>query len=111
MISIRERISLIRNTLRDQGKTQADVAAEMDVYPAKISSILNGKTPSMWDLLQLIKHSGHDLKKIFPTLESDLRDITSLLEKNENEDALVSLINLLDLTKHYESEADSEATR
>lgn len=112
MISLQERISLIRNSLRENKVRQGDVAERIGVYPGKVSLILNAQqAPSIVELLKLVKESGHDIQKVFPDIQSSLTEIVGFLESGESENAVVNLINLLDLSKHYETEKDTKATR
>lgn len=109
MINFQERISTVRHTLRENRIKQADLAERMGINPARVSLILNGHQPTMVELLKLLLHSGHHVKKVFPEIESDMKDIVNLLESGDSENALVSLINLLDLTPHYETSKNTKA--
>lgn len=112
MLELKERLSVIRHTLKVNGLSQAALAKKLDCNPAKLSLALSGtKGVPMVFLLEVLRESNHPIEKVFPEIKSELQEIVTLLDQGAQQEATINLLNLLKLTSYQDAqnETDTEA--
>tara|TARA_X000001388_G_scaffold52616_3_gene38329 strand:- start:2114 stop:2461 length:348 start_codon:yes stop_codon:yes gene_type:complete len=107
MLNFAQRLALLKHSLREKGIRQETLAKKLKCSPSTISNTLSGsKETSMVFLLQVLKEADYPLDQVFPDIKEQLSEIIGLLEKGENQEATINLLNLLRLTyNHGQNEA------
>lgn len=112
MFSFVERLSQIKKTMRQNKKTQVEVAENLGSTQSWVSRILSGHEPvQMAFLLRIIQEVDHPIEELFPDLKGQLMEIIRLLEAGAERKATVNLINLIELSNEYDQpNQDTETT-
>lgn len=112
MLTFSERLALLKNSLREKGKSQEAVAKALNCNQAKVSLALSGnKEVPMAFLLEILNEAEYPIEKIFPEITSQLKEVVKLLEKGASQQATVTLLNLMKLTNYYDRpQEDTKAT-